>query len=135
MSTFVLVHGICHTGSCWDRTRVDLSAAGHRVIAVDLALDNLEGDAAIVAMTLDSIYEEVVLVGHSYGGLVISRAAAGRTDISHLVYVAAVMIGAQEVFATKAAEFPAVPLTELAKISETGVITLDPEAASALHSL
>ena len=97
MSKFVLVHGLCHGGWCWEPTATDLAALGHDVTAVDLPLTGLDDDASVVTHTLDRLDGPVVLVGHSYGGLVISRVANGRDDVSHLVYIAALMIGADDV--------------------------------------
>lgn len=93
---YILVHGLGHGGWCWDRTRAALQAAGHTVIAPDLPLTSLEDDVALVAALIDE-HSPVVLVGHSYGGLVISQAAAGsQGTVSHLVYVAAAMFGPDE---------------------------------------
>jgi pimeloyl-ACP methyl ester carboxylesterase len=73
----------------------------------------------------------LVLVGHSYAGKVISIAASGRDDVSHLVYVAAAMIGGDESLMEKSAEFPPTVLGERVQVSEDGAVTVDPEAALA----
>ncbi len=104
MSTFVLVHGLCHGGWCWHPTATELAALGHDVTAVDLPLTGLDDDASSVADALDGLDGPIVLVGHSYGGLVISRVAGGRSDVSHVVYVAALMIGSDDVAGAKVAE-------------------------------
>ena len=103
---FVCVHGVCHGGWCWEKTRADLEALGHQVSTPDLPLTSLEADAKTVTGILDGIDGASVLVGHSYGGLVISKAAATRTDVSHLVYVAAIMIGQGELFSEVSAAYP-----------------------------
>lgn len=131
MSTFVLVHGIAHGAWCWERTRRDLEGLGHRVVAVDLPLTSLDDDAAAVAGVLDRIAAPVVLVGHSYGGLVISKAAQGRKDVRHLVYVAAIMIDADDVFIARSAEFAPTPLSERTTILDDGSIVISPEVAAA----
>lgn len=130
MATFVLVHGICHGAWCWDRTRADLEAHGHRVVAVDLSLTSLADDAAIVSGVLDQIAEPAVLVGHSSGGLVVSRAAAGRDDVRHLVYPAGVMMGSAENFFAATGDFPVTPLGQRMSVTD-GLITIDPDVAVA----
>jgi len=129
MSTFVLIHGLCHGGWCWDRTATDLASWGHDVTAVDLPLSGLDDDAAAVADVLDGLDGPVVLVGHSYGGLVISRVADARRDVTHLVYIAALMIGADEVPGAVVAEFPPTLFNQRFKVSDDRMITIDPEQA------
>jgi pimeloyl-ACP methyl ester carboxylesterase len=129
MSTFVLVHGAGHGGWCWDRTREDLTASGHQSVAVDLPLTTLEDDAAAVTECLDSLDEPAIVVGHSYGGLVISLAAAGRSDVEQLVYVAAVLVGAEESVMDLAAQFPPTPLMEQLDFTPDGFMVFSPETA------
>ncbi len=129
MSTFVLVHGLCHGGWCWGPTATDLAASGHDVTAVDLPLTGLDDDASAVADVLDGLDGPVVLVGHSYGGFVISRVADARSDVSHLVYIAALMIGADEVPGAVVAEFPATLFNQRFEVSDDRMITIDPESA------
>jgi len=102
---FLCVHGVCHGGWCWDKTKSDLEALGHTVSAPDLPLTSLANDANAVGDILDASAEPSVLVGHSYGGSVISKAAAGRTDVAHLVYVAAIMISKDDVFTDVSAPY------------------------------
>ncbi len=93
---FILVHGLGHGGWCWERTKAELEARGHEVAAPDLPLTSLTDDADTVARLVEE-HSPAVLVGHSYGGLVISYAAARtRGTISHLVYLAAAMIAPEE---------------------------------------
>ena len=116
MSSFVLVHGVAHGAWCWERTVDALSARGHDVVAVDLPLTTLADDAAHVADVLDGGDGPFVLVGHSYGGLVISRAAVGRADVAHLVYVAAVLLDADDVYTERAADFPATAIARAIEV-------------------
>ena len=93
---FILVHGLGHGGWCWEKTQDELEARGHEVVAPDLPLTSLADDADTVARLVEA-HSPAVLVGHSYGGLVISFAAARSSGtISHLVYLAAAMIGPDE---------------------------------------
>lgn len=83
----VLVHGAFSDGSAWHRVVRILQDAGISVTAAQLPLASLEGDAAVVARLLDMQGGPVVLVGHSYGGNVITE--AGLHDrVAALVYVA-----------------------------------------------
>lgn len=97
----VLVHGAWHGAWCWAGLQAELDQRGIASIAIDLPghgassapLTGLHGDAQHVAAVLDTLAARhagsIALVGHSYGGAVITQAAAGRDDIAHLVYIAA----------------------------------------------
>lgn len=87
--TIVLVHGAFADSSGWYGVITDLEAAGYRVIAAPNQLRSVASDAASVAAVLRSIDGPVVLVGHSYGGPVITEAAVGQPNVVALVYVAA----------------------------------------------
>ena len=128
MSTFMLVHGICHGSWCWSDTVERLAERDHRAVAVDLPLTSLADDAATVGDAIDGLDGPVILVGHSYGGLVISVAAAGRPAVQQLVYVAAVMLDADDVFIARTADFPAAPLGADIEITD-GRIVVPPAAA------
>jgi pimeloyl-ACP methyl ester carboxylesterase len=102
MSTFLLVHGAWHSGRCWDRVVPLLESAGHRVLAPSLTG---YGDKAhllspevglgthiddIVALVEDE--RDVVLVGHSYAGMVISGVADRIPErIARLVFLDAMV--------------------------------------------
>ena len=66
-----------------------LQKDGYRTATPALGLDSVANDVAIVRSTLDSIPGDKILVGHSYGGFVITNAASGRADVRGLVYTAA----------------------------------------------
>jgi pimeloyl-ACP methyl ester carboxylesterase len=87
--TIVLVHGAWADPSGWAQVIDLLEADGYQTVAPRLDLHSIEGDVAIVRAALDAIPGDKLLVAHSYGGIVISNAAAGRTDILGLVYTAA----------------------------------------------
>ena len=92
MTTVVLVHGAFHGAWCWEPVRSELDARGVANLAPDLPLTGFEDDAATVAAALEAVDGPVVLVGHSYGGMVISRAAGARDDVDRLVYLCAVQV-------------------------------------------
>ena len=103
MANYVLVHGSGHGSWCWERVVPLLKERGHHVVAVDLpgnghddtplADVTLETYAEHVCGVLDSLDGPAVLVGHSLGGISISRAAELRSDrLAVLVYLTAVLI-------------------------------------------
>jgi pimeloyl-ACP methyl ester carboxylesterase len=85
--TIVLVHGAWANESSWSGEVERLQRAGYVVRAVTNPLSGLDADAASVADFLRTIPGPIVLVGHSYGGSVITNAAADNTHIKALVYV------------------------------------------------
>jgi pimeloyl-ACP methyl ester carboxylesterase len=87
--TVVLVHGAFADSSSWDGVVADLTRDGYHVVAAANPLRGPASDAAAVKSVLRSIPGPVVLVGHSYGGTVISAAADGAANVKALVYVAA----------------------------------------------
>ncbi|MYM36004.1 alpha/beta fold hydrolase [Duganella sp. FT94W] len=87
--TVVLVHGAFADSSSWDGVIAKLEKDGYTVIGAANPLRSVKSDAASVASVVNSVTGPVVLVGHSYGGSVISAAAAGATNVKALVYVAA----------------------------------------------
>jgi pimeloyl-ACP methyl ester carboxylesterase len=87
--TIVLVHGGWAGPQSWSRVVGRLNNDGLVAVTPTLGLNSLVGDVAIVQQTLDQIPGKKVLVGHSYGGEVITNAAFGRSDVVSLVYTAA----------------------------------------------
>src|SRR5438309_10451931 len=83
----VLVHGAWADGSSWSRVVAHLQAAGYTVFVPPNPLRGLASDPAYVASFLASISGSIVLVGHSYGGAVITNAAVGNPNVKALVYV------------------------------------------------
>ena len=99
----VLVHGAWHGSWCWERVTPLLDEAGIAWTAVDLPTCNpqpngpatLYDDAAHVRATIDAVNAPVILVGHSYGGAVITE-AGHHPNVRRLVYLAAFMPDAGE---------------------------------------
>ena len=85
--TVVLVHGAWADASSWSGEVATLQAAGYDVRAIANPLDGLTTDSQYVAGYLRTIRGPVVLAGHSYGGSVITNAAAGLANVKRLVYV------------------------------------------------
>ncbi|MEV6072116.1 alpha/beta hydrolase [Nocardia sp. NPDC052001] len=90
LPNIVLVHGAWADGSSWNKVIEILQAEGFgTVVASQLALRSFDDDVATVVRDLDLLDGPTILVGHSYGGAVISQAGADRPDIAGLVFVAA----------------------------------------------
>jgi pimeloyl-ACP methyl ester carboxylesterase len=85
----VLVHGTWVDGSSWSKVIPILQNAGHKVIAAQLSLHSLSDDIATVKRAVGLIGGPVVLVGHSYGGFVITNVAYNNPSVKGLVYIAA----------------------------------------------
>jgi len=85
--TVVLVHGAWADSGAWDGVVEQLQDRGYPVRVAATPLRSLTGDAAAVGGLLGSIPGPVVLVGHSYGGAVITNAAVGHANVKQLVYV------------------------------------------------
>src|SRR5713101_3476065 len=106
-SNVILVHGAWADGSSWSKVIPLLLARGLRVTAVQLPLTSLKDDVATVKRALALEDGPTVLVGHSYGGVVITE-AGNDPKVSALVYVAAFAPGAgQFVFSLRASAEPA----------------------------
>jgi pimeloyl-ACP methyl ester carboxylesterase len=91
--TVVLVHGAWHGAWCWEQVVARLDAAGRRSVAVDLpsvssARASLADDVACVRATLDAIEGDALLVGHSYGGVVVTDAGS-HPAVAHIAYLTA----------------------------------------------
>src|SRR5438046_830753 len=95
-ATVVLVHGAWSGGWTWDLVKDGLEAKGISVGAPDLPIgaernvaNGFREDGAAVRKVIDGVGGPVVLVGNSYGGVVISEAASGHPSVKRLVYLAA----------------------------------------------
>jgi pimeloyl-ACP methyl ester carboxylesterase len=85
----VLIHGLWADASSWSKVIPILQDAGHKVIAVELPLHSAADDIATVKRAIDLVGGPVILVGHSYGGFVITNAGYNNPNVKGLVYVAA----------------------------------------------
>jgi len=89
-TNIILVHGAWADGSSWSKVIPILEKAGHKVIAVQMPEHSFSDDVATVKRAIELVRGPTVLVGHSYGGMVISNAAYNNTNIKGLVFIAAV---------------------------------------------
>ncbi|CCG02628.1 alpha/beta fold hydrolase [Blastococcus saxobsidens] len=128
----LLVHGLWHGAWCWDAVRTALAARGIPAAAVELPLTDLATDVQATRDALDRFGRPAVLVGHSYGGAVIT--AAGDHPLVHeLVYLAAFQLDEGEsVSRTRPGrDLPDTRLSEAMRASGSE-IGLDPELGPAL---
>jgi pimeloyl-ACP methyl ester carboxylesterase len=105
--TLVLVHGAFADASGFGGIIRELSTAGYRVIAPPNPLRSLAGDAAAVRAVVSAIGQPVVLIGHSYGGAVITQASGHAANVVGLVYLAGFSLEEGESCASVQAPFPA----------------------------
>ena len=88
-TNIILVHGGWADGSSWGKVITMLKDSGHKVLAVNMPLHNLTDDVATVKRAIELVGKPVILVGHSYGGAVITNAAYNNPNVTGLVYIAA----------------------------------------------
>jgi pimeloyl-ACP methyl ester carboxylesterase len=103
--SIVFAHGLWADGSCYSKVIPALLADGHQVMSAQNSLDTLEGDVAAVTRALGRVSSPAILVGHSYGGTVIT--AAGTDDrVAGLVYIAALAPDEDETSQSLQEQFP-----------------------------
>ena len=103
--SIVFCHGLWADGSCFSKVIVPLQAEGHEVISAQYSLNTTADDVATVKSTLGRVSSPAILVGHSYGGSVIT--GAGTDDrVAGLVYIAALAPDADETSQTQQSNFP-----------------------------
>jgi pimeloyl-ACP methyl ester carboxylesterase len=104
--TIVLVHGAFAEASSWNGVVAILRKQGYPVVAVANPLRSVKSDARYLSDIVDSIETPVILVGHSYGGLVIGEMASSSRNIKGLVFVAAFAAEMGETAAGLSGKFP-----------------------------
>jgi pimeloyl-ACP methyl ester carboxylesterase len=124
----VIVHGSLADGSGWRKVYDLLNAKGYKVTIVQPPMTSLQDDVAATKRVLDLQDGPSVLVGHSYGGMVITE--AGNADnVAALVYIAAFQPDAGETLLSLAATIP--PATTGIKATADGFLYLDPKVYAA----
>ena len=89
VATVVLVHAAWADASSWNKIIPPLQRGGLQAVAVQIPLSSLSDDATTLQRFLKRVSGPAVLVGHSYGGAVITAAGSGNTNVKALVYIAA----------------------------------------------
>ena len=123
--TIVLVHGAFADGSSWAKVIPILESDGYTVIAVQNPLTSLADDVATTRRVIDAQKGPVVAVGHSYGGAVITAAAAGSSNVKALVYVAAFAPEADEVLSAPGEKFAPPALSSALVPDAAGFLYID----------
>jgi pimeloyl-ACP methyl ester carboxylesterase len=127
--SIVFVHGIWADGSCFSKVIPPLQAEGYQVIASQHGLDSLEDDVATVTRTIGRVSGPVLLVGHSYGGTLIT--AAGTDDrVAGLVYIAALAPDESETSQSQQDPFPVTDVFSYIEVAD-GRIWMLPEGVQA----
>lgn len=132
--TAVLVHGLWHGAWCWEPVIARLRALCIPAIAPDLPMRSLTEDTAVLSDLLDEVVGDSVLVGHSYGGAVIT-AAGNHPGVARLVYLAAFLLDAGESVSRVAPGHVVAPtrLAAALRVSADGQdVSIDPDLAVGL---
>lgn len=90
-TTVVLVHAAWADGSSWNKVTGELQRKGFEVVAAQIPLTSFTDDVAVLKKVLFRQKGPIILAGHSYGGAVITAAAAGNSNVRALVYIAAIV--------------------------------------------
>src|SRR6266699_6210030 len=115
--SIVFVHGLWADGSYFRKVIAPLQAEGYEVIASQHSLDSVKGDVATVKRTLGRVSSPAILVGHSYGGTVIT--AAGTDDrVAGLVYIAALAPDEDETSQTQQENFPVTDVFKYVEVAD-----------------
>ena len=124
-TSVVLVHGAWADGSSWNKVITLLQGQGFNVTAVQNPLKSLAEDVATTKRAIESQPGNVILVGHSYGGAVITEAAAGNSKVKGLVYVAAFAPDEGESLGPLAERFAPAPLGSAVAPDSAGFLFID----------
>jgi pimeloyl-ACP methyl ester carboxylesterase len=127
--SIVFVHGLFADGSCFSKVIPPLQAEGFEVICSQHSLDSLAGDVAMVKRTLGRVKSPAILVGHSYGGAVITAAGVDERVVG-LVYIAALAPDANETAEQHQAHFPRTDIFQYFQVTD-GRAWLRPEGIQA----
>ena len=122
----VLVHGAWADGSCWSKVIVLLEAKGFHVVAVQNPLTSLADDVAATKRIIALQDGPVILVGHSYAGVVITE-AGNDPKVVGLVYVAAFAPGDGESINSVSKPYPPAPLGSELRPDAQGFLTATPK--------
>tara|TARA_Y100001970_G_scaffold129741_1_gene159951 strand:- start:4373 stop:5032 length:660 start_codon:yes stop_codon:yes gene_type:complete len=92
MKSILLIHGAWHGSWCWDFVEKGLLNEGVDTHSVNLPFTGVNDDIASVSSAIDAIDNQVILLGHSYGGIVISGAAGAKQNVDQLIYLSAILL-------------------------------------------
>jgi pimeloyl-ACP methyl ester carboxylesterase len=126
--SIVFVHGIWADGSSFSKLIPTLQAEGHEVIAAQYGLDTLARDVAAVRSAIGRVSGPVILVGHSYGGTLIT-AAGTDPRVAGLVYIAALAPDADETSQSQQSNFPVTDIFPHVEVAD-GRVWMRPEGVA-----
>jgi len=127
VKNIVLVHGAFVDGSSWNKVIPILQAKGYNVTAVQIPLTSLADDVAATQRAIARLNGPAILVGHSWGGVVITEAGTDPKIVG-LVYIAAFAPDAGEQVGELGKRYPAPPALASPIVDEKGFITLSADA-------
>ena len=127
IKNIVLVHGAFADGSCWSKVIAQLQAKGYNVIATQNPLTSLKDDAAAVKRAIDQMDGPVLLVAHSFGGIVLSE-VGNDPKVAGLVYVAAIVPEEGQSANAVNASMPTTGIEKKFLISADGFVSLSMKA-------
>ena len=125
----VLCHGIWADGSCFQKLIPALQADGHQVIAAQYGLDSLKSDVDAAIRTFSRVSGPIVLVGHSYGGSVITYAGMD-SRVAAVVYIAALCPDENETSQSQQDKFPKTDIFKYVEVGD-GRVWMKPEGVAA----
>jgi pimeloyl-ACP methyl ester carboxylesterase len=132
-SSIVFGHGLWAAGSCFSKVTVPLQAEGHEVISAQYSLNTTADDVATVIRTLGRVTSTAILVGHSYGGSVITGAGADDR-VAGLVYIAALAPDTDETSQTQQSNFPRTDVFSYVEFAD-GRIWMRPEGVECFQEI
>jgi pimeloyl-ACP methyl ester carboxylesterase len=115
--SIVFSHGLWADGSCFQKLIPTLRAEGHQVMAAQYGLDTVKGDVDATVRAFGRVSGPIVLVGHSYGGTVITHAAVDPRVIA-LVYIAALSPDENETSQTQLDKFPKTDIFQYVEVAD-----------------
>ncbi len=124
--TIVLIHGAWADGSCWQEVIPILQKSGCKVVAAQLPLVNFAEDVVFAKRVIEGQKGPVVVVGHSYGGAVITEAATKNANIKALVFIAAFSPDFGESLKSLQERFAQMPIGDAIVPSAAGFLYLAP---------
>ncbi len=123
----LLVHGAWADGSCWSKVLLLLKERGYKATAAQIPLRSLEDDIAVTQRLLSAQNEPTVLVGHSYGGAVITGAANGVSHVRALAYITAFGLDEGESLASLSKQGPPSPGSAAIEADNKGYLWINRE--------
>ena len=125
--SIVLVHGAWADATSWQHVIPLLERDGYTVTAVQNTLTSLPDDVATTKRVIDAQRGAVIVVGHSYGGIVMTGAAAGNPNVQALIYIAAFAPDTGETLSALGAKYAASPLIKALVPDAVGFLYIDRE--------